>query len=126
MNNNNNNIFEKFRKANIDSICNKAIDILIYDNFSGVFYDKFFDEFFAGNFNSLVKYKDDNDVITLATFCITDFFGEGFLNLKYYKKKQEIERVYLSMKNDIISDCYETIRKIEGIDNHAKAAWYRW
>ena len=118
----NNIILEKFRKANIDSICNKAISKLTgYEYYAGVFYDKRFDEFFVGGFQAIVKYKNDSNIITLATFCITDFLDESFVNLKYYKKMQEIEKVCLSMKNDIISDCLETIKKIEDID-HAKAA----
>ena len=115
-------ILDKFKKANLDNISNKAISLLTgYEYYAGVFYDKRFDEFFIGGFQAIVKYKNDSNIITLASYCITDFFGEGFVDLRYYRKMQEIDKVYISLKNDIISDCLETIKKIEDPD-HAKAA----
>ncbi len=106
-------ILDKFRKVNTDWLCNKAIKTLTWDNYVGVFYDKRFDSFFTGDFNEIIKNKGSESVLTLATYCIVDFFGDGFAYLKYWQKMKEIDKTYLALRSTMIDDCFTFLKKYE-------------
>ena len=110
----NNIILEKFRKANIDGICNKAIYLLTgYEYYAGIFYDIRFDEFFVGGFQAIVKYKNDSNILTLADYCVTDFFDQGFVNLKYYKKNKLVDDTYFAIRSTMYEDSLAAMKKYE-------------
>lgn len=115
-----NSIYDKFKKVNIDWLCDKAIKTLIFDNFTGIFFDKIHDDFFVGDFQTIIKYKNDRDITTLCSYCITDFFYDNFVNLKYYQKKESVDKMYFTIKATIYDDCLSYFKK-EDI-NYAKAA----
>jgi hypothetical protein len=114
-----NSIYDKFKKVNIDWLCDKAIKTLIFDNFTGIFFDKIHDDFFVGDFQTIIKHKGDDNVITLASYCITDFFGSGFVDLKFWQKNKEIEKIYPALKSTMYCDCLDFLKNEA---NYANAA----
>ncbi len=112
-------IYEKFKKVNVDHFVNKAISRMLFDNYAGIFYDKRFDKFFVGDFQTIIKHKGDDNVITLASYCITDFFGSGFVDLKFWQKNKEIEKIYPALKSTMYCDCLDFLKNEA---NYANAA----
>lgn len=112
----NNIILEKFRKANMDVLFQKAINMLTgsgYEYYAGIFYDIRFDEFFVGGFQTIIKYRNDGNILTLADYCVTDFFDQGFVSLQYYKKNKLVDDTYFAIRSTMYEDSLAAMKKYE-------------